>query len=50
MLFCPTKHWAGSVLFAVSLVHAPAFTLGRTRPAFGRSRIYLQGQGVDSQR
>ena len=24
MLFCPTKHWAGSVLFAVSLIHAPA--------------------------
>ena len=35
MLFCRRKHWAGSVLFAVSLVHAPAFTLGRTRPHLG---------------
>ena len=24
MLFCPTKHWAGSIFFAVFLVHVPA--------------------------
>ena len=24
MLFCPTKHWAGSIFFAVLLLHAPA--------------------------